>query len=42
MITAMVTIDFLNKFNYNPDQITFGVRKASIMISGTTASLKIG
>ncbi len=42
MITAMVTMDFLNKYNYDPDQITFSVRKASIMIGGTTALLKIG
>lgn len=42
MITAMVTIDFLRRYNYDPDQITFAVRKGSIMIGGTTALLKIG
>ena len=37
----MSTIDYLARFNLNPDKITFPVRKASTMIGGTTASLKI-
>ena len=42
MITAMSTIDYLIRFNLNPDKITFPVRKASTMIGGTTAMLCIG
>ena len=40
MITAMVTIDFLDKHGYHPDRVTVCVRKVATMIGGTTASLK--
>lgn len=39
MITSMTTIDFLNKYNYDPDKITYSIRKPSAMIGGTSAKL---
>ena len=41
MITAMVTIDFLYKFEYHPDRVSFVVRKSPTLIGGTTANLKV-
>lgn len=41
MITAIVTIDFLIKYEYEPDLVTFVVRKGPTMIGGTTAQLKL-
>ena len=35
----MVVIDFLNKYEYSPNKITYQIRKPSIMIGGTTAQL---
>ena len=42
MITAMVTVDFLNKYEYNPEKVTYEIRKSSTMIGGTSAKLEIG
>ena len=39
MITAMVAIDFLLKFNYDPQKVTYKIRKPSIMVGGTSAQL---
>lgn len=38
----MTAIDYLNKYEYNPDKITYQIRKPSIMVGGTTANLEIG
>lgn len=38
----MTTIDFLNKYDYNPQKITYKIRKPSIMVGGTSAGLEIG
>ena len=37
----MTAIDYLNKFNYSPEKITYQIRKASIMVGGTSAGLEI-
>lgn len=42
MITAMTAIDFFNKHNFDPQRVTYKVRKPSTMIGGTTARLQIG
>lgn len=39
MITSMTAIDFLNRHNYNPDRITYAIRKSSTMVGGTSARL---
>lgn len=39
MITSMTTIDFLEKYGYDPDRVTICVRKVATVIGGTTASL---
>lgn len=38
----MVTIDYLNKYDYDPNKITYQIRKPSIMVGGTSALLQIG
>lgn len=38
----MTAIDYLTKYDYNPDRITYQVRKPSIMVGGTSANLEIG
>lgn len=40
--TSMVTIDYLNKYDYDPHKITYQIRKPSIMVGGTSALLQIG
>ena len=42
MITAMAAIDFLSKHSYDPEKVTYKIRKPSTMIGGTTAQLQIG
>lgn len=37
----MVTVDFLMKYEYEPDQVSFVVRRAPTMIGGTTAQLRL-
>lgn len=39
MITAMAVLDFLNKHDFSPDNITYRVKKSSTLIGGTSASL---
>lgn len=39
MVTAMTVIDFLTKFNMNPEKIFYEVKKTSTMVGGTTAHL---
>lgn len=39
LITSMVTIDFLSKYGYDPNKVTYTVRKSSTMIGGTSAKL---
>lgn len=42
MITAMVVIDFLKKYDYSPEKITYEIRRPSIIIGGTSAQLQLG
>lgn len=41
MITAMTVVDFLNKYEYDADKVTFTVRKAPTLVGGTSAQLKL-
>lgn len=41
MITSMTVIDFLSKYGYDPEKVTFVVRKCPTLIGGTTAFLNI-
>ena len=41
MITAMTTIDFLEKHGYEADKVIICVRKVATVIGGTTASLML-
>lgn len=42
IVTSMTAMDYLSQFDYDPSQITYQVRKASLMVGGTTAGLQIG
>jgi D-alanyl-D-alanine carboxypeptidase len=42
MVTAMAVMDFLEKYGWQPHQISFMVNKTSTLIRGTTANLVEG
>ena len=42
MLTAMITLDFLARYQLDPNRITYEPRKSSITIGGTSAQLEIG
>ena len=41
MITAMTVVDFLTRYEYDSDKVTFIVRKGPTIIGGTSAQLKL-
>jgi len=41
MITAMVMLDFLAKYELKASRVKYQIRKSSTMIGGTTAKLII-
>lgn len=42
MVTAMTALDFLYKYDYDPKNITYEIRKPAVMVGGTSAQLQIG
>lgn len=38
----MATVDYLNKYDFDPQKITYQIRKPSLMVGGTSAQLQIG
>lgn len=42
MVTAMVLVDYSQKFNFDLAKTKFSVRKSSAQVGGTTAKLNVG
>lgn len=39
IVTSMTTMDYLQKYDLDPEKITYEIRKISVMIGGTRANL---
>lgn len=39
IITAMTATDFLGRYGWEPEKISYEIKKTSILIGGTTANL---
>lgn len=42
MITAMVMMDHLNRYNLDPKKIPYEIKKNALVIGGTSANLQLG